>query len=203
MLVMLHRFPIRLWIFAAAFGLVVTCFAAGAKDNSFYYRKYKPPPPTAQITVTVLRNDNEKPIANAAVIFHPLKNGKDQGGMELKSDHDGKVTMTVIPIGDTVLLQIIANGYQTYGSVYKIKKPKMEMEIRMKLPQPDYSTYKNHDTTADSGTGSGPGKAAEPAKGPSASASPNKPSSPAKDKPSGDGKQNAQNGDGQTPAPQK
>ena len=36
--------------------------------------------------------------------------------MELKTNEDGKAIIDVIPIGDTVRLQVIANGFQTYGA---------------------------------------------------------------------------------------
>jgi hypothetical protein len=89
--------------------------AAGAQqDTSKRGRKYKAPPPTARIEVTVLRDVNGKPIENAAVIFHPMEGEKDKGNMELKTNEDGKAIIDVLPIGDTVRLQIIAKGFQTY-----------------------------------------------------------------------------------------
>jgi hypothetical protein len=112
--------------------------AAHAGDRG---RKYTPPPPTSQIKVTVLRATNGKPIANAAVIFHPIKNGKDDGALELKSDEDGIVKIDVIPIGDTVRLQVIANGWQTYGEDYKIEADKKDIVVKMKRPGSQYSIY--------------------------------------------------------------
>ena len=76
-------------------------------------RKYKPPPPTCNITVTVLRGDNRKPVEDAAVVFHPLKDGKNDGNMELKTNEEGKVSLDVVPVGTTLRLQVIANGFQT------------------------------------------------------------------------------------------
>ena len=105
-------------------------------------RKYKAPPPTARIEVTVLRDINGKPIENAAVVFHPMEGEKDKGDMELKTNEDGKTIIDVMPIGDTVRLQIIAKGFQTYGEDYKIDKPEMAIEIRMKRPGEQYSIYK-------------------------------------------------------------
>ena len=75
--------------------------------------------------------------------------------MELKTNEDGKAVIDVIPIGDTVRLQIIANGFQTYGRDYKVDKPEMSMEIRMKRPGAQYSVYKNTGTNSGSGSGSG------------------------------------------------
>jgi hypothetical protein len=112
--------------------------AAHAGDRG---RKYTPPPPTAQIKVTVLRATNGKPIANAAVVFHPIKNGKDDGALELKSDDDGIVKIDVIPIGDTVRLQVIADGWQTYGEDYKIETDSKEIVVKMKRPGSQYSIY--------------------------------------------------------------
>jgi hypothetical protein len=203
----MHRSHLSLVLCAAVLGLSLGCPTAGAQDRHGFYRKYKPPPPTAQITVTILRNDDGTPIANAAVIFHPLKNGKDQGGMELKSDQDGKATIGVIPIGDTVLVQIVAKGYQTYGKIYKITKAQDAMKIRMKLPQPEYSIYKNHNAAADPGQGSGSGQAANPDKEPNSTPSPDtpasKPPASAKDNPSSTAKQDAQEGSGQSQSQQK
>ena len=50
----------------------------------------------------------------------------------------------VLPIGDTVRLQIIAKGFQTYGGDFKIDKAEMALEIRMKRPGEQYSIYKPH-----------------------------------------------------------
>ena len=48
-------------------------------------RKYVPPPPTANIKVTVLRSTDGKPVNDASVIFHPIKNGKDEGAMSSRA----------------------------------------------------------------------------------------------------------------------
>jgi hypothetical protein len=127
-------------------------------------RKYKAPPPASRISVTVLRDNNGKPVENAAVIFHPIEGDKDKGYMELKSDEDGKAVIDVIPVGDTVRLQVIANGFQTYGGDYKIDKPEVSMEVRLKRPGGQYSIYANHNGAAGSGSGSSPDKSSTPDK---------------------------------------
>jgi hypothetical protein len=106
-------------------------------------RKYKAPPPSARIEVTVLRDLNGKPIEDAHVIFHPIEGDKDKGYLELKTNEDGKVIIDVLPIGDTVRMQVIASGYQTYGQDYKVDKDQMSMQIRMKRPGAQYSVYKD------------------------------------------------------------
>jgi hypothetical protein len=140
----------------ACAGLVVFSLALHAQDNERRGRKYKAPPPSSRIEVTVLKADNGKPIESAAVIFHPIEGDKDKGSMELKTNEDGKAIIDVIPVGDTVRLQVIANGYQTYGQDYKIDKEEMSMEVRMNRPGHQYSIYKN-DNSASNNSGNSNG----------------------------------------------
>jgi hypothetical protein len=100
----------------AGFGLAALTLAAhGQDDTTKRGRKYKSPPPTARIEVTILKDVNGKPIESASVIFHPMVGEKDEGNMEQKTNEDGKTIIDVLPIGDTVRLQVIARGFQTYG----------------------------------------------------------------------------------------
>jgi hypothetical protein len=147
----------HLWMIAivAGIGFSACSLALFAQDDSHRGRKYKAPPPAAHIEVTVLKDFNGKPITNAHVIFHPTEGDRDKGSLELKTNEDGKTVIDVIPIGDTVTLQVIADGYQTYGQSYKIDKPDMTMEVRMKRPGGQYTIYKNTGSNSNSGSGSG------------------------------------------------
>src|SRR5580692_9657040 len=78
-------------------------------------RKYKAPPDTSHIEVTVIKGFNKKPIDGAHVVFHPVKDGKDEGNLELKTHQDGKVSIDVIPTGSNVRIQVIADGFATYA----------------------------------------------------------------------------------------
>ena len=123
--------------------VVMLGISLSAQDKTRRGRKYKPPPPTAKIEVTVLRDSDSKPIENAAVIFHVDMEG-DKGNMELKTNEDGKSVIDVLPIGSTMRLQIIAKGFKTYGEDFKIDKADMAFGIRMKRPGEQYSIYKDH-----------------------------------------------------------
>jgi 5-hydroxyisourate hydrolase-like protein (transthyretin family) len=149
MISMSRRTLLCLAVFLAGFGLAVSSLAANAQDSSKRGRKYKSPPPTARIEVTVLRDNSGKPIENAAVVFHPMEGEKDEGNMELKTNEDGKTIIDVLPIGDTIRVQVIAKGFQTFGQDYKVDKAQLAIEIRMKRPGEQYSIYKNHDQSAD------------------------------------------------------
>ena len=147
---MFRRLFFRFAVCLTVAGLAAGAIGAHAQDTSKRGRKYKSAPPTARIDVTILRDVDGKPIENAAVIFHPMEGEKDKGNMELKSNEDGKAVIDVLPIGDTVRLQIIAKGFQTFGQDYKLDKPQLAIEVRMKRPGEQYSVYKSHpDDTQD------------------------------------------------------
>jgi len=158
-----HRQLVRFSFALATLGLVAGSFALRAQDDSPHHgRKYKAPPESARIEITVLRDSSGKPIQDAHVIFHPIEGDKDKGYLELKSNEEGKVVIDVLPIGDTVRMQVIANGFQTYGQDYKVDKAEMSMEIRMKRPGSQYSIYKNSPSNPGAGTGTQDDKSNKP-----------------------------------------
>jgi hypothetical protein len=142
------RFPRRI----LGFALLLAGFPLLSHADQRNGRKYTPPPATCTIKVTVIRSTNGKAIPNAAVVFHPMEGDKDKGALELKSDEDGKVTIDVIPIGDTVRLQVIADGWQTYGEDYKIDTDSKEILVKMKRPTAQYSLYGDGKGTAPTTT---------------------------------------------------
>jgi hypothetical protein len=130
--------------------ILSTVFAFAQQDKRG--RKYKAPPQTMKIDISVVRATTGKPIPNAAVIFHPVnEKGKQEGGMELKTDLEGKTALDVIPIGSTVRLQIIANGFQTFGNDYVANADAKEITIKMQRPTSQYSLYKGNATGDQSG----------------------------------------------------
>ena len=161
---MFRRPLLPVCIVLSSFGLIAGSVALRAQDDDSHHgRKYKMPPPSARIEVTVVRDYNGKPIHDAHVIFHPIEGDKDKGALELKTNEDGKTIIDVIPVGDTVTLQVIAAGFQTSGAVYKIDKLSMSMEVRLKRPTQQYSTY-NKNSTPNSGA---PGQSDPPPSNPS------------------------------------
>jgi uncharacterized membrane protein YgcG len=154
---MQYRSHLRFFSLAVILTLSVPIALRAQDDNTNHGRKYKAPPPAAHIEVTVLKDFNGKPVDQAHVIFHPVEGDKDKGALEVKTNEDGKAVIDVIPIGDTVTLQVIANGYQTYGQNYKIDKSDMSMEVRLKRPVGQYSIYKNSNSSSNSSNGSGSG----------------------------------------------
>jgi hypothetical protein len=138
------------FLFAAIGVVSVTHAFAQDSDSTKRGRKYKAPPPTSHVVVTVVRATNGKPIEDAAVIFHPLVDGHDSGTMELKTNEDGKTTLDLLVTGSNVRLQIIADGFQTFGNDYKIDKDNMAIDVKLKRPVAQYSIYKKSEGAAAS-----------------------------------------------------
>jgi 5-hydroxyisourate hydrolase-like protein (transthyretin family) len=97
----------------------------------------------ADLTFTVVKNDTGKPVKNASVILHSVnKKGKqDKGGLQLKTDADGKASYAGVPYGK-LRVQVIAPGFQTFGEDYEVAEPNQAITIKLKRPQEQYSIYK-------------------------------------------------------------
>ena len=107
-------------------------------------RKYKAPPDTSRIEVLVTRKSNGKPIVNAAVVFNPSKDGKDEGSLEVKTDPEGKAVVDIIPTGSLVRVQIIANGYATFAEDYQVNEATRQIPVAMIRPQEQISAYEDN-----------------------------------------------------------
>lgn len=104
--------------------------------------KQSAPSNASNLHITVVKDDNNKPVRNASVVLHPVnKNGsQSKGGFQIKTDSDGNALSEGIPYG-LLRVQVLAPGFQTYGEDYQINKPDMEIEIRLKRPGDQLSVY--------------------------------------------------------------
>ena len=117
--------------------LVVACVAYGGKK--------KEQEPTAALSFVVIKDDNGKPVRSAGVVLHLVneKDKQERGGLELKTDPEGKCSMDGIPYGK-VRVQVLASGFQTFGEDYEVNQPTMAITIKLKRPGEMYSIYENH-----------------------------------------------------------
>ena len=101
--------------------------------------------PVAILNFMVVKVYNGKPVRNAAVILHEVgdKGKQEKGGLELKTDLDGKASYEGIPYG-RFRVQVIATGFQTFGADYEIDQPTMNISIKLSRPAGQYSVYENH-----------------------------------------------------------
>jgi hypothetical protein len=119
--------------------LALCAFPAGAAAQ-----RDKADEATATLTFLVIKDDNGKPVRSAAVIMHPVTNGKQsRGGLELKTDAEGKTSFDGVPYGK-LRVQVLASGFQTFGEDYDVDRAKMDFTIKLKRPQGQYSIYQDH-----------------------------------------------------------
>jgi hypothetical protein len=125
-----------------AVGIAFLGCATGALAQSEpHMRKFVPEAPPAHIEVLVTKAINGKPVANAEVIFHPIRNGKDKGNLEIKTNREGLAILDLIPVGDTVRLQVIADGFQTFGQDFIIDSDNKQLAVKMQKPVAQSSLY--------------------------------------------------------------
>jgi hypothetical protein len=99
----------------------------------------------SDLKFVVVREYNGKPVRNAAVVLHPVsKKGKQsRGGLELKTDNEGRTNIDGIPYG-LIRIQVLVPGFQTFGEDYVIDKPQLEITVKLKRPGGQYSVYEDH-----------------------------------------------------------
>ncbi|MBE7159286.1 MAG: hypothetical protein INR62_12800, partial [Rhodospirillales bacterium] len=120
----------------AAPALLVSSIVFGQSER--HGRKYKAPPETSHLEVLVVRESTGKVIENAGVVFHPTKDGEDEGNLEVKSGIDGKAFIDIIPTGSVVQVQVIASGFSTYSGTINLDAPSKQLTVKMKRPQEQY-----------------------------------------------------------------
>jgi hypothetical protein len=126
----------------ASLALALTA-VAGAQTEE-HGRKWKPLPPTSHIVVTVLKGFNNKPLPNAAVVFHAVRDGRNDGNLEVKTDPEGKATIDVIEIGSHLTVQVIANGFATSATEMDVDSPNKELEVKLIRPRAQVSVYQDN-----------------------------------------------------------
>ena len=131
----------NIWVAGVLTMLLSTGIAVGQKDTG--------EDPTSWIHFSVIKDDNGKPVRNAAVVMHSVnvKGKQERGGMELKTNAEGKAEFDGVPYG-MLRVQVLAQGFQTYGDDFDVEKSTMEITIKLKRPQGQYSVYDDHPNTS-------------------------------------------------------
>jgi hypothetical protein len=99
-----------------------------------------------KLTVQVNAAETDKPVSRASVIvrfrhgFHPIKMKKMTTSWETKTGENGSVTIPLIPQGE-VMIQVIAQGRQTFGGIYELKEEEQTVNIKLNAPQAQYSEH--------------------------------------------------------------
>jgi hypothetical protein len=97
----------------------------------------------SSLSFLVTKAENGKPVRNASVILHQVnKDGKQaKGGMQLKTDAEGKTRFDGAPYG-VLRVQVIAPGFQTYGEDLEVNQAMQEIGIKLNRPKEQHSIYK-------------------------------------------------------------
>jgi hypothetical protein len=97
-----------------------------------------------QIKVT---NLNGKPVDRASVVVKFVKGrsavklGKKMlTHWEVRTNENGLVKLPGMPQGE-ILVQVIAQGYQTFGQKFDLDEDDKTIEIKLNPPQPQYSAH--------------------------------------------------------------
>jgi hypothetical protein len=98
--------------------------------------------PTSTLNFLILKQDNGKPVRNAAVIMHSVNSHGQQsrGDLELKTDSEGKASFDGVPYGK-LRVQVLASGFQTYGEDYNVNQTAMSFTIKLDRPHNQFSVY--------------------------------------------------------------
>jgi hypothetical protein len=99
-------------------------------------------------TLTIaVKSPGGKPVENASVIVKFVKGRsaakfgkKIRTEWELRSNQEGLAKIPPIPQG-TILVQIIAKQYQTFGQNFDVDEEQKTIEITLNPPQPQYSAH--------------------------------------------------------------
>ena len=124
-------------------GLVLGTLVIAAAAQQKTEKKEKTEKTTARLNFVVIRDANGKPVRNAEIVLHPVdKTGRQKAeGLELKTHEDGTATVGGIPFGK-MRVQVIAQGFRTYGQDFDIQLPTHDITIKMQRPSDQYSIYK-------------------------------------------------------------
>jgi uncharacterized surface anchored protein len=136
-----------LWAGLGAF-VVLAASLPAAGQRELHGRKYQPPPATGHIVIQVEKEFNGKPMENAAVVFHSVKDGKDNGNLEIKTNSQGKAVMDLLETGSHVNVQVIASGYSTAAREFDLTDADQNLTIKMQRPRAQISVYADNEGKA-------------------------------------------------------
>ena len=130
----------REWILCfAALAFFAGLALAGAQDvpDSEAKARTGKSDPTSRVTIEVSGGEKESPVENASVYLkyveeHKLKKNR-KVELNVKTNRDGTAHIPEAPTG-RVLLQVVADGWKTYGRWYDITDAKQTIKVHLEKP---------------------------------------------------------------------
>jgi hypothetical protein len=128
-----------------AFVCIATCSVFGpgvaAQNSPAPVSKPQPTPPASEvqtrITIEVTGGEKSVPVENASVYVkfieeHAIKKDKKLE-MNVKTSRDGIAHVPNAPMG-RALVQVVAEGWKTYGRWLDITEPKQTIKVHLEKP---------------------------------------------------------------------
>jgi len=123
---------------AASFVLACSISAQNPAPSSPAPKATAPKPdPQSRITIEVTGGEKETPVENASVYFkyveeHKIKKNKTME-LNVKTNRDGVAHVPDAPLG-RVLVQVLAEGWKSYGRWLDLTDPKQTIKIHLERP---------------------------------------------------------------------
>ena len=128
------------WLCLGFIAPALLCLAAVAQDKSDSPNKTPQPSRNevaSRVTIEVTGGSNDVPVENASVYVKYVEERtlrKDKKvELNVKTSRDGVAHVANAPMG-RALVQVIAEGWKTYGRWYDINEPKQVIKIHLERP---------------------------------------------------------------------
>jgi len=110
--------------------------AAAQQDKSTTAAKAEVPAPLNRLRIEVTGGESDKPVENASIYLktveqHAIKDKKSE--INVKTNQSGIAHIPDAPQG-RVLIQVVAEGWKTYGHWYDITDAKQTIKIHLDRP---------------------------------------------------------------------
>jgi len=92
---------------------------------------------TSRVTIEVSGGENESPVENASIYVKYIEERKilkdKKLELNVKTNRDGAAHIPAAPMG-RVLIQVVADGWKTYGRWYDISEVKQTFKVHLERP---------------------------------------------------------------------
>ena len=127
------------WLLACAFSIASLLPLAAATQNN-PSADSAAAPKTAQsnrVRIEVVGGDGDKPVENASVYLKYVEERKlrkdKKVELNVKTNREGVAHVPDAPLGK-VLVQVIAEGWKTYGKWIEITDPRQTVKVKLEKP---------------------------------------------------------------------
>jgi hypothetical protein len=125
-----------LTVVLAALSLSVVMWAQNAQDSDAKAHTGKDDP-FSRVTIEVSGGEKDAPVENASVYLkyveeHKIKKNK-KVELNVKTNREGTAHIPEAPTG-RVLIQVVADGWKTYGRWYDITEAKQTIKVHLEKP---------------------------------------------------------------------